>query len=169
MIRRPPRSTLFPYTTLFRSLYGLFRSKRAAHSALRAIADEHRLCLQTLGFDTARQGACFRHQIGRCAGVCAGKENIHQHHARLASELAKLRTAEWRHRGPLGIVERDPEGDASEMHVVHRWCYLGTARSDDELAGLLEAGPRPRFDYDHYKILTRHLGRKGVRVVELGA
>src|ERR1035437_10500451 len=23
MIRRPPRSTLFPYTTLFRSLYGL--------------------------------------------------------------------------------------------------------------------------------------------------
>src|SRR3989454_11887087 len=24
MIRRPPRSTLFPYTTLFRSLYGSF-------------------------------------------------------------------------------------------------------------------------------------------------
>src|SRR6267143_2166194 len=150
-------------------LYGLFRSKRAAHSALRAIADEHRLCLQTLGFDTARQGACFRYQIGRCAGVCAGKENIHQHHARLASELVKLRTAEWRHRGPLGIVERDPEGDASEVHVVHQWCYLGTARSDDELAELLEAGPRPRFDYDHYKILTRHLGRKGVRVVELSS
>jgi len=150
-------------------LYGLFRSKRAAHSALRAIADEHRLCLQTLGFDTARQGACFRHQIGRCAGVCAGKENIHQHHARLASELVKLRTAEWRHRGPLGIVERDPEGDASDVHVVHQWCYLGTARSDDELAELLEAGPRARFDYDHYKILTRHLGRKGVRVVELSS
>src|SRR5258708_14558480 len=25
MIRRPPRSTLFPYTTLFRSLYGVRR------------------------------------------------------------------------------------------------------------------------------------------------
>src|SRR5947209_16579858 len=24
MIRRPPRSTLFPYTTLFRSLFGLY-------------------------------------------------------------------------------------------------------------------------------------------------
>ncbi len=148
-------------------LYGLFRSKRAAHGVLRSIADEHRLCLQTLGFDTARQGACFRHQIGRCAGVCAGKENIRQHHARLASGLVKLRAPEWRHRGPLGIVERDPEGDASEVHVVHQWCYLGTARSDGELAELLEAGPRPRFDYDHYKILARHLGRKGVRVVEL--
>src|SRR2546430_13163925 len=31
MIRRPPRSTLFPYTTLFRSIYiykGQFRSRR---------------------------------------------------------------------------------------------------------------------------------------------
>src|SRR5215204_7188569 len=30
MIRRPPRSTLFPYTTLFRSLRGLDRRARAA-------------------------------------------------------------------------------------------------------------------------------------------
>src|SRR2546430_11009885 len=29
MIRRPPRSTLFPYTTLFRSIYG-FRSGEVA-------------------------------------------------------------------------------------------------------------------------------------------
>src|SRR3712207_8728950 len=29
MIRRPPRSTLFPYTTLFRSLVGLVLSQRA--------------------------------------------------------------------------------------------------------------------------------------------
>src|SRR3712207_7313302 len=31
MIRRPPRSTLFPYTTLFRSFsYSVFSSKRSA-------------------------------------------------------------------------------------------------------------------------------------------
>src|ERR1019366_9834000 len=29
MIRRPPRSTLFPYTTLFRSLYGVRRDLQA--------------------------------------------------------------------------------------------------------------------------------------------
>src|SRR5690242_21395329 len=33
MIRRPPRSTLFPYTTLFRS--GRRADHRAAHAALR--------------------------------------------------------------------------------------------------------------------------------------
>src|SRR2546422_6993499 len=43
MIRRPPRSTLFPYTTLFRSLYedraarilGIFALARSAHGAAR--------------------------------------------------------------------------------------------------------------------------------------
>src|SRR5256885_11171837 len=33
MIRRPPRSTLFPYTTLFRSLYGIqYRKRQRSHS-----------------------------------------------------------------------------------------------------------------------------------------
>src|SRR3989449_7063432 len=40
MIRRPPRSTLFPYTTLFRSLPGPGGSAaRATHGAGDALAD----------------------------------------------------------------------------------------------------------------------------------
>src|SRR5256886_3761478 len=34
MIRRPPRSTLFPYTTLFRSLYWLARMLEAGEDPL---------------------------------------------------------------------------------------------------------------------------------------
>src|SRR2546422_7339077 len=43
MIRRPPRSTLFPYTTLFRSLHGLagFRAQ-AAHAFVGVVAGESR-------------------------------------------------------------------------------------------------------------------------------
>src|SRR3712207_8490238 len=33
MIRRPPRSTLFPYTTLFRSIAGRRRGRRRQHAA----------------------------------------------------------------------------------------------------------------------------------------
>src|SRR5918992_1111604 len=149
-------------------VYGLWRSRPAAMAALRAAADEHRLCLQTLGFEVKRQGACLRHQIGRCAGVCAGKENIHVHHARVATALARLKSADWPHRGPLGVVEEDASRDATEVHVLDRWCYLGTARCETEVAELLEAR-RPRFDYDHYRILSRHLGKRGVRLVELAA
>src|SRR5258708_29642340 len=45
MIRRPPRSTLFPYTTLFRSLGGLgdpLREQRAGGGHV----DEHRAALR---------------------------------------------------------------------------------------------------------------------------
>src|SRR3712207_8963637 len=46
MIRRPPRSTLFPYTTLFRSrvrdLRLAQRDRREARSALRAFRDAAR-------------------------------------------------------------------------------------------------------------------------------
>src|SRR3712207_8463656 len=34
MIRRPPRSTLFPYTTLFRSEYRLLKKKYAASNGI---------------------------------------------------------------------------------------------------------------------------------------
>src|SRR4051794_41244085 len=38
MIRRPPRSTLFPYTTLFRSVRARLRERGAARSVVRADA-----------------------------------------------------------------------------------------------------------------------------------
>jgi DNA polymerase-3 subunit epsilon len=150
-------------------VYGVFRSKRAALQALRALADEHRLCLQALGFESGPQHACFRHQLGRCAGVCAGRESVHLHHARLAVALAAWKAADWPHPGPLGIVEKNASGEDTEVHVVDRWCYLGAARSDAEVADLLEGGRRGRFDFDHYRILARHLGKPGVRTVRLAA
>jgi hypothetical protein len=86
-------------------VYGVWRSRHAALQALHVAADEHRLCLQTLGFDVKKQGNCLRYQLGRCAGVCAGKESIHVHHARVATALARLKNADWPHRGALGVIE----------------------------------------------------------------
>src|SRR5256885_8554015 len=40
MIRRPPRSTLFPYTTLFRSLRGDFHLHRGRMPEAKAMLDE---------------------------------------------------------------------------------------------------------------------------------
>jgi DNA polymerase-3 subunit epsilon len=152
-------------------LCGIFRSRRAALEALRALADEHRLCLRALGFERPGKGACFRHQIKRCAGVCAGQESVHAHLARTAAALASLKTHAWPWRGPVGIVEEDPHLDpdreAIEVHVVDHWCLLGSARSDAEVAELLQERPRRRFDLDHYKILARHLRAGRARVVEL--
>jgi hypothetical protein len=98
---------------------------------------------------------------------------VQLHLARAAAALAGLRTAAWPWRGPIGIVEELPEEnparEAVDVHVVHNWCLLGTAHSEAEVAELLEGGPRPQFDLDHYKILARHLARGRTRVVELTA
>src|SRR5256885_8957865 len=42
MIRRPPRSTLFPYTTLFRSGAGLAAAARAQQAAIAGARDAQR-------------------------------------------------------------------------------------------------------------------------------
>src|SRR2546430_5797217 len=52
MIRRPPRSTLFPYTTLFRSVLHPLRRRRARHG-LAGGAQRRR---QNLRLGAARQG-----------------------------------------------------------------------------------------------------------------
>src|SRR2546429_7349760 len=47
MIRRPPRSTLFPYTTLFRSLpktLGIFSHGRQSHQTRRRFGGRQPLC-----------------------------------------------------------------------------------------------------------------------------
>ena len=88
---------------------------------------------------------------------------------RRTDELARPKTIAWPWRGPVGVVEEDRERDASDVHVVHDWCYLGTAKSESELAELLEGGSRARFDLDQYKILARHLLKGRARVVELAA
>ncbi|HEX7054027.1 MAG TPA: exonuclease domain-containing protein [Burkholderiales bacterium] len=143
-------------------LYGVFRTRRAALATLRELADAHRLCLRALGVEPGGRGACFRHQVGRCAGVCAGRESVLAHHARAAGALAPLKSPPWPWRGKVAIVETDPARDATEAHIVDRWCYLGAARDDAEVSELLAA--EPRFDYDHYRILARHVGRPGVQV-----
>jgi DNA polymerase-3 subunit epsilon len=150
-------------------LCGVFRSKRSAMEALRGVADEHRLCLRALGFERQGKGACFRHQIKRCAGVCAGKESVHLHHARAAAALACLKTHAWPWRGPIGIVEEDSERESADVHVVNNWCLLGSAQSETEVADLLGGSPRARFDLDHYKILARHLQAGRAKVIELQA
>src|SRR3712207_7566030 len=54
MIRRPPRSTLFPYTTLFRSATELLPRARP-DAVLRDVEDVYRLDLRALRADQHRR------------------------------------------------------------------------------------------------------------------
>jgi hypothetical protein len=53
--------------------------------------------------------------------------------------------------------------------VLDHWTYLGTARSDEELAELKGKDARADFDVDVYRILVRYLAKNpGVDWRDLG-
>ncbi len=139
----------------FADLHGLFRSRRAALEALRALAAEHGLCLIVLGLEKGR-GPCFAHQLRRCRGACVGKESRVVHGLRLGQALQRLKMRPWPFPGRIGI--RESGNAADPMIVLDRWCYLGTVRSDNALQELLARRARPVFDLDTYRILTRFFG-----------
>ena len=139
--RRPPRSRRRASASVGeddRATYGLFASERKARNALARLADRHALCRSLLGLcddDQRRDGIAARHDT-----------------LRIFEALRTLRIPGWPHQGPIGLRER------TDLHVVERWRYLGTARSDHDLEALL--GERPHdFDPRIFRLLRRTLAR----------
>lgn len=135
------------------SCYGLFKTEKEAGKVMRELIETHKLCDMLTGQQPIKPGKpCFGQQIRRCKGACVGNEPLAKHTMRLIGALTGLKLTSWPFPGPALIREDE------ETHVVDGWRYLGTARSDNDIAALLAAG-RPPFDRDIYKILAKHVGR----------
>jgi DNA polymerase-3 subunit epsilon len=158
----------------FGELYGLFRSRATAIEALREIAATHGLCNILLALEK-REGPCFAHQIKRCRGACVGLESRAQHALRLKEALRSLRTLPWPFGGRIAVRELAADGETAELHVLDRWCHLGTVRSETELHDLTgnECASRaePVFDVDTYKILKRFFAKppRSAEIIRLAA
>src|SRR5437667_5449610 len=85
MIRRPPRSTLFPYTTLFRS--------GSARNGTAAVAQEHLANLQTLlsaqSLPSSSRGACVPDSYSRSEEHTSELQSHHDLVCRLLLEKKK--------------------------------------------------------------------------------
>ena len=141
--------------------FGVFHSDKDARKALVDIARAAQLCLKVLGLEES-EGSCFALQVGKCRGACAGKEPLILHAMRLKMALAALKIKSWPFPGRIALRERPtgaflPDGTrGGEFHVLDRWMYLGSARSEEELAALGARRAYPAFDVDVYKILQRY-------------
>ena len=133
--------------------YGVFQSHKDGRKALANIARAHSLCSKVLGFEQG-PGSCFAYQVGKCRGACVGGEPILLHGMRLQLALSSLKLKSWPFPGRIALQE-----GRSECHVLEQWSYLGTARSDEELAELAGRSLQPIFDVDVYRILVRYLGK----------
>ena len=129
--------------------FGVFHCARDARKALTDIARARELCLKVLGLEQG-EGSCFALQVGKCRGACTGKEPLVLHQMRVQLALSALKIRSWPFPGRIGLREGD------EVHVLEHWTYLGTARSEDELADLGARAADIGFDVDVYKVLMRH-------------
>lgn len=137
-------------------LYGVYRSKRQATDALRLLADAHGLCPQTLGLESTK-GACFAHQIGKCKGLCAGRETRALHRIRLQMALAQQRLQAWPHAGKVGIRENNPDTGRTDFHVFDHWCHIATVHDEADLDDVLHTRQVLAFDLDTYRLLVKRL------------
>jgi DNA polymerase III subunit epsilon len=144
-----------------RRCFGVFHSEKDARKALLDIARAHQLCLKVLGFEDSA-GSCFAFQVGKCRGACIGREPLILHNTRVKLALSSLKLKSWPFPGRIALRERDSRGYGSEgvpgadLHVIDHWTYLGTARSDEELAALSAKEGSVSFDVDVYRILVRY-------------
>ena len=151
-------------------LFGLYMNQREAVHALRKLAEAHRLCHKQLGLGAAKAGeACVAFKQKACRGVCVGKEAVSLHSARLMSALAKFKLADWPHKGPVALIERDEFGMREDFHLVDHWRYLGCVHDEASLHDLLqtrstgEAG----FDPDIYRLINKILRAGKLSVLAL--
>src|SRR5258708_39682581 len=96
MIRRPPRSTLFPYTTLFRSLV----AARAERDRERYVALVEKREISRSEYDARETEAKAAAETleGDRSGVVAAQRRIAQAHSRVVqkqADVASARTAAW--------------------------------------------------------------------------
>lgn len=149
-------------------MFGCFRGEREAHTALQELARQHRLYAARLGLERGG-GPCQAMYMGRCEGVCVGKEGAARHDLRLATALAALRVRSWPYRGTVLVQEYHEGTQRGEVHAFDRWCHLGSAHSEGDLAEILSSAPPRRFDADVFRILQRWLesSARAGRIVEL--
>ena len=138
-------------------LYGVYRSKRQATDALREIADAQGLCPHALGLQSGK-GACFASQIGKCRGLCAGREAPALHRVRLQMALAAQRLQTWPHPGRVGIREHHANTSRTDIHIFDHWCHIATVHNDDDLVDASQTRQALAFDLDTYRLLVKRLG-----------
>ncbi|MBP8308939.1 MAG: GIY-YIG nuclease family protein [Burkholderiaceae bacterium] len=155
-------------------LFGPFASRAGARAMLLQAADQAGLCLATLGLERRSPGqACFRHQLGRCAGACVGQRAPALEAQALRAAMTAHQMPAWPGGQPIALIEPAPDGTA-DWHVFWHWRHLGSVHDETaarELAarhrprdavaaaasGAPEPAPAPAIEPDVYRLLRTRL------------
>jgi DNA polymerase III subunit epsilon len=153
--------------------FGLFRSKKDAENALSGIAAKNDLCNKLLGLEPDHQGPCFQRTLGRCRGACDGGEDRVKYNLRMQIAFHNLRLRTWPWKGPVGVVERNPENDRTDILIVYNWMHVATVHDHQELEDLSLSSQAVTFDLDSYRLIAKTLmagsRERSLQIIELDA
>jgi DNA polymerase III subunit epsilon len=136
------------------TILNIYRSPKQAKDHIGRLVKENSLCDRYMGLHHSG-GICFGYHLHRCKGACSGEENVESYNQRVRDSFRNTYVKAWPFDRPVGIREYNESYQLEAVHVVDRWCYLGTAQSMGEVYECIENSPN--FDYDTYKILVRFL------------
>src|SRR2546427_4033068 len=87
MIRRPPRSTLFPYTTLFRSDIELLRSynQTGSEEAFRELVDRHLRMVHSVALRQLRNPD-WADEVAQAVFIALARKRSEEHTSELQSQ-----------------------------------------------------------------------------------
>lgn len=142
-------------------IISLFESKKKAFEVLHKIAQEYKLCPKLLGLEKGK-GACFNYQIEKCKGACIGIETPLEYNLRYVQAFADFKVPPWPFESLFAIEEET--FDKKEIHVVNKWCYLGSISTNGKIDEPEVFKKEARFDWDTYKILKRFVLKKNSKV-----
>src|SRR5256886_3825796 len=123
MIRRPPRSTLFPYTTLFRS--------RAGGGRLAGGRPESGVLLR----DLSESAAVAAPRLRDVPHAVAAGARPHAHHVRVAVPPRRVRAAGLRSRRRGAVLGRDQPAGLAHLRAKPRRDRLA-GRSEEHTSEL---------------------------------
>jgi len=138
-------------TSEIQNILGVFRTIKQIKEFLYKVAKEYNLCPRLLGLDKG-SGVCFYYHLNQCKGACAGLETNLKYNLRFDEGFYNKKIRPWRFESPVVIKEI---GEKEELHVIDKWCYLGSLKNEAD--GLEDLTYEYRFDYDTYKILNRFI------------
>ncbi len=134
---------------------GLYRTMGVAKRAIVALADEYRLCKKLLGVEKT-QGACFGHQLHKCAGACIGQEPVGLYNTRFNQAFQASRIQQWPYDGAILITERHPFVPGATAYLINNWSLVAQI-DEDESGEVVIRELNQEFDLDAYKIVSSYL------------
>lgn len=138
--------------------YGLYRSLHAAKSALADLANKNSLCRKLLNLESG-SGACFGKQTNTCQGACINEESAERYNLRMQIAFHSLQLRVWPFDYMVGIQEKHPTKNWTQIHIIYNWSHIATVDSENELHEVLagKVDELIRFDLDTYKLISKSI------------